>query len=143
MIHDGALEVFFADAEFVNYLVKLGLNEHFFLLSHLHNCLFVQLSVIVLQSFSSFDDQLLFPYQELRFSVKRADLEDLQKLSEIDSTFGVELKCTKLVEICIKTIVCGLLSAIGKEVVGDSTSNDSCSSQERVLNFDVHSVSVY
>jgi hypothetical protein len=71
------LELLFGNAQLVDDLVELGLDEHLLLLSHLLDDLLIKPVVSGLEGFSPLVDVLLFLLCKLCFSVKRTDLEDL------------------------------------------------------------------
>ena len=136
VIESRLLEIFLGNAQLVDDLVELGLDEHLFLLRHLLDDLFVESVVSSLESLSSLVNVVLFLVGKLCFSIKRTDLEDLQKLSEFDSATLVQFKRSQLLEVGVQSVIFG---ASGEVVEGNSCSNEGSSASENgVHRFLVH-----
>ena len=99
--HGGSLELLLADAQFLQNLVEFVLNKHLFFLDHHAYDLFVELLISVFESLSALSDKFLSPLCKMSLPVKRAHLENLQELIEIDISALVKLQLSEFLEIFV------------------------------------------
>ena len=99
--HGGSLELLLADAQFLENLIEFVLNEHLFFLDHHAYDLFVELLISVFESLSALSDKFLSPLCKMSLAIKRAHLENLQELIEIDISALVKLQLSEFLEIFV------------------------------------------